>query len=290
MATLKEIKRRISSVESTRQITKAMKMVAASKLRKAQGRMQNTRPYAAKLNEIISLLLHKVEVLQQLLIAEREVRSVCVIVVTADRGLCGAFNSNIIKKAVALIADLDKEYRVKLITIGRKGYEYFKKRGYNVIDNQINIFNHLQYEHATTVVKNVVKYYEAEKFDRVLVVFNEFKSALQQNQRIEQFLPIPFTDEEVVKEKHSLVEPLFDPDEEFLFNLLIPKNLDTQMWRYLVESNAAEEAARMAAMESATDNATELINDLTIVYNRTRQAAITTEIAEIVGGAEALKG
>lgn len=290
MATLKEIKRRISSVESTRQITKAMKMVAASKLRKAQGRMQNTRPYAAKLKDMISLLLHKVEVLQQPLIAEREVKSICVIVVTADRGLCGAFNSNIIKKAVALIADLDKDYRVKLFTIGRKGYEYFKKRNYNIIDHQVNIFNHLQFEHATTVVKDVVKNYEAEKFDRVLVVFNEFKSALQQNQRIEQFLPIPITEEEVVKEKHSLVEPLFDPDEEFLFNLLIPKNLDIQMWRYFVESNAAEEAARMAAMESATDNATELINDLTIIYNRTRQAAITTEIAEIVGGAEALKG
>ena len=292
MATLKEIKRRILSVESTKQITKAMKMVAASKLRKAQTRMYNTRPYAQKLKELISFVLPKVEMLEQPLVTPREVERICVVVITADRGLCGAFNSNIIRKSLTYISELKEKYQVDIFPIGRKGYEFFSKRDYQIVDKKINFFNNLEYDHAVKISESLIELYTSNKYDQIFVVFNEFKSALQQNQLVEQYLPISVSDqfeETETESSASLIEPLFDPGKEELLNSLIPKNLIVQFWRYLVESNAAEEAARMAAMENATENAIEIINDLTILYNRSRQAAITTEIAEIVGGAEALK-
>ena len=292
MATLKEIKRRILSVESTKQITKAMKMVAASKLRKAQTRMYNTRPYAQKLKELISFVLPKVEMLEQPLVTPREVERICVVVITADRGLCGAFNSNIIRKSLTYISELKEKYQVDIFPIGRKGYEFFSKRDYQIVDKKINFFNNLEYDHAVKISESLIELYTSNKYDQIFVVFNEFKSALQQNQLVEQYLPISVSDqfeETETESSASLIEPLFDPGKEELLNSLIPKNLILQFWRYLVESNAAEEAARMAAMENATENAIEIINDLTILYNRSRQAAITTEIAEIVGGAEALK-
>ena len=293
MATLKEIKRRISSVESTKQITKAMKMVAASKLRKAKTRMLNTRPYAQKLREMIERLLPKVEVLEQPLVTPREVQDVCIVVITSDRGLCGAFNSNIIRKSLMLISELKENFQVDLFPLGRKGFEFFSKRDYKIVDKEINFFNNLEYEHAGRISEKLVNLYTGNKYDQIFVVFNEFKSALQQNQLIEQYLPIPQSEPEEENDESNvstvLIEPLYDPSKEELLNSLIPKNLVVQMWRYLVESNAAEEAARMAAMENATESAIEIINDLTVLYNRSRQSAITTEIAEIVGGAEALK-
>jgi len=285
MATLREIRRRITSIRSTQQITKAMKMVAAAKLRKAQEKILATRPYANKINETISHVMAKIENSQEPLLQVHPVEKILIVVVTADRGLCGAFNSNIIRYADNLIKSYsDKE--VSVYPVGRKGHEYFSKRDFNIYKHKINFFNHLVFEDASEIVEGLVALYENREFDKIEIVYNQFKSVIQQNITLEQFLP--FIPDEELMQQPSSIDFIYEPSREGILDTLIPKQLNIQTWKILLESNAAEQGARMTAMENATDNAEELIGFLTLTYNRARQAAITKEISEIVGGAEAL--
>lgn len=285
MATLREIRRRINSIKSTQQITRAMKMVAAAKLRKAQENILAARPYARKIDEMIRHLIAQQEIKEIPLLAVRPPQRVTLVVVTGDRGLCGSFNSNIIKKVLQQInSHRDKE--VSLICIGKKGYDFFRKRNYQIDNKYIQIFNQLDYLHAQQITDYIVQQYIVQKADLVEIVYNEFKNAVQQFAVVEKYLPL--TAEEFEGELKN-VSYLYEPDQLSLLNALLPKHLNLQTWRILLESNAAEQGARMTAMENATDNAGELIDELTLHYNKTRQAAITKEISEIVGGAEALK-
>jgi F-type H+-transporting ATPase subunit gamma len=286
MATLREIKRRIAGVRSTQQITKAMKMVAAAKLRKAQESILSTRPYAAKLAQTIGHLMAMVEESHVPLLQTREIKKVLLVVVTADRGLCGAFNSNLLRYAVSRINDYQSQ-EIMLFPVGRKGYDFFIKRSFNIYDHKIQFFNSLNFADASDVVNKLVSAYCLNLFDKIEIIYNEFKSAVQQDITVEQMLPF-IPDKEMTAE-HTGVDFLYEPDQAQILNYIIPKHLSIQMWKILLESNAAEQGARMTAMENATDNADDLIAFLTLTYNRARQAAITKEISEIVGGAEALK-
>jgi len=287
MATLREIRNRISSVKSTQQITKAMKMVAAAKLRKAQENIIAFRPYSYELRNLIGDLVARSEDVTHVpLLAHRPVQKVLTVVVTSDRGLCGAFNSNIIRQASKRIADYSTS-EVEMFMVGRKGLEYFEHRDFPIRDKMINFFNHLKFEDALHLSDTLVNLYLSGAFDRIEIIYNEFKSAIQQNVIVEQFLP--FVPDEEMLNRPDRIDFLYEPDQMAILNAVIPKHLHVQIWRILLESNAAEQGARMTAMESATDSAQEMIEQLTLHYNRQRQAAITKEIAEIVGGAEALK-
>ncbi len=286
MATLREIRRRISSIQSTQQITKAMKMVAAAKLRRAQENILATRPYSQKLAGLMAHIIARMESREDPLLKKREVKKVLVVVVTADRGLCGAFNSNLIRQAVANVQAY-QDAEVHLFPVGRKGFEFFSRRNYTLHANRINFFNHMEFEDAVAIVDELVTCYKSGQFDRIEVIYNEFKSAIQQNVVSEQILP--FETDEAMAQTHSSIDFIYEPGKEEILRTLIPRHLNIQMWKILLESNAAEQGARMTAMESATDNADDIIAYLTLHYNRARQATITKEISEIVGGAEALK-
>ncbi len=287
MATLREIRDRITSVTSTQQITKAMKMVAAAKLRRAQENILAFRPYSYELRNLIGHLVATASDLTGIpLLEKRPVEKVLLVVVTSDRGLCGAFNGNIIRRTVQRVAEY-KDREVSLFVIGRKSAEFFSKRDYTIQGEKINLFNHLKFEDAVDISSQLVSLYLNGAFDRIEFVYNEFKSAIQQNLQVEQFLP--FVSEEGSDDTRAQVDFIYEPGKIEILNTLIPKHLNVQVWRILLESNAAEQGARMTAMESATDNAQEMIDRLTVHYNRSRQAAITTEISEIVSGAEALK-
>ena len=286
MATLREIRRRIASVKSTQQITHDMKMVAAAKLRGAQERILSARPYARKIAEIIHHLIlalgNEVEIP---LLQSRFVERVTLVVVTADRGLCGAFNANIIKHTLHQI-EFHKDKEVSLVCVGKKGYEFFAKRDYRIIHYFDNVFNRLEFPIAQEITQFLVEHFLNHETDLVEVIYNEFKNAVPQNVIVEKYLPLT-TDVFEGEIKH--IDYIYEPDRLELLNALLPRHLNIQTWRVLLESNAAEQGARMTAMENATDNAEEMIHDLTLFYNRARQAAITKEISEIVGGAEALK-
>jgi F-type H+-transporting ATPase subunit gamma len=285
MATLREIRTRIASVKSTQQITKAMKMVAAARLRKAQEKIISTRPYAARLQEVMFHLISRSENGGHVFMTEKPVSKILLVLVTADRGLCGGFNANLIREAQRIInAGQDVEF--SLYIIGKKGYDFFIRRNYAIFDHKINFFNHLQFHDATEIVSNLVSVYQDGQFDKIEVLYNEFKSAVRQDITVEQVLPLVEQEEE---ESKSQMDYLYEPGREEILNSIVPKQLNIQMWKVLLESNASEQGARMTAMESATENAEELIATLTLHYNRARQAAITKEISEIVGGAEALK-
>ncbi len=287
MANLREIRKRISSVKSTQQITKAMKMVAAAKMRRAQENILAFRPYAYELRNLIADLSAKVEDFTQVpLMARRPVNKVLLVVVTADRGLCGAFNSNIVRRAAERIHEYP-DAEVELFMVGRKGVEFFHHRHVTINGQKVNFFNDLSFADALDLSETILKIYREQNYDRVEFVYNEFKSAIQQNVIVEQFLP--FVPDEALEKSPEQVDFIYEPDKAAILNAVIPKHLHVQVWRILLESNAAEQGARMTAMENATDNAEEMIHDLTIYYNRTRQASITTEISEIVSGAEALK-
>lgn len=273
-----------------------MKMVAAAKLRRAQEAILSTRPYARKLGELLRHLVTKVDPKLNPLLVSREVRRVAIVVVTADRGLCGAFNANIIKAAIQHIRQnysemLDQPHGVRLITVGKKGFDYLNKRDYELYSRHSGIFHALDFSHARSIVSEITEGYLAREFDKVEVIYNEFKSVIQQRIIVEQFLPIP--PEELKEQDHlkalSQVEYIYEPSSFEIVNALVPKHLNTQMWRILLESNAAEQGARMTAMDNATTNASDLIRDLTLSYNKARQASITKELLEIVSGAEALK-
>lgn len=285
MATLRGIKRRISSVKSTQQITRAMKMVSAAKLRKAQEQIIAARPYAYKIDEMIKHLVAKIEVITDPLLEVRPTQRVLIVAVTADRGLCGAFNSNIIKRVQhQLEAHKDKE--ISLVCVGRKGFDFFRKQSIAIEQKYIQFFNNLEYVHAQEITEFLVSYYQEKRTDLIEVVYNEFKNAVQQNIIVENFMPLKTEQFQDIK---TSVDYLYEPDKLSLLNALLPKHLNMQTWRILLESNASEQGARMTAMENATDNAGEMIRDLTLHYNKARQAAITKEISEIVGGSEALK-
>lgn len=289
MANLKEVKGRIKSVMSTQQITKAMKMVAAAKLRRAQDRMTQMRPFAQKLYSIMNNLSASVgDDIENPYSEERELNQVLLIVITSDRGLCGAFNSNIFKATRSHIAEKYAMYEqggLTILPIGKRSYEFFRKRGYQVIDEYYEIFHDLNFENAMEVAEYAMNGFVDGTYDQVEIIYNEFKNVATQIIRKEQFLPIVRNEDEMEVEDTDYI---YEPDKEFVFNEIIPKALRIQLYKALLESNAAEQGARMTAMDQATDNADELLKDLRLTYNRTRQAAITKEILEIVGGAEAL--
>jgi F-type H+-transporting ATPase subunit gamma len=290
MATLRDIKLRIKGVKSTQQITKAMKMVAAAKLRRATESILNARPYAKKISVLLSHLVNEDDKQSNPLFADREVKNVAVIVVTADRGLCGAFNTNILKEATRYVDEEIKEKGLEhqLYCLGKKGSDYFSRRNYNVATAYPGIFSQINYSVAQKLVDEIIPKYLDGSIDKVIIIFNEFKSIIQQKIVVEQFLPITSGDE-IKNDKHESANYIYEPDQKAIFNYLIPKHLKGQMWRVLLESNASEFAARMTAMDNATTNAKELIRSLSLTYNSKRQAAITTEILEIVSGANALK-
>lgn len=285
MAALRDIKRRIVSVKKTQQITKALKMVAAVKLRRAQQRIIQARPYAHRLNEIMGHISSKVDHSLHPLLAVRDPKRVCYVVVTADQGLCGSFNMNIIRNAEAEFARLNNQ-ELNLVLIGRKGRDYFKRRNYPAIGEYTSFFRNLQFQQAIEIADLLRELYIQEKLDRIFLIYNEFKSAAQQRVIVEQLLPIiPI----VPEDKKYIADFIFEPNALSILDLLCPKNLNIQIWRVLLESYASEMGARMTAMEYATENAEELITELTMRFNRIRQESITKELLEIVGGSEALK-
>lgn len=287
MATLREIRKRITSVRSTQHITKAMKMVAAAKMRRAQDNILAIRPYAYRLRNLIAdLTADSIDISGIPLMESRPLSNVLLVVVTADRGLCGAFNSNIIRQSLSRITHYQGT-NYSLLTVGRKGYDFFRKRDYPIEDFKINFFNDLSYLDAQDISRDLIGLYTAKKFDHIEIIYNEFKSAIQQLVITEQFLP--FIAEGGNDQRKWRADFIYEPDKIGILNEVVPKNLSIQIWRILQESFSAEQAARMTAMENATSNAQEIVEDLTIFYNRSRQATITKEISEIVGGAEALK-
>ncbi len=290
MATLRDIKRRIKGVQNTQQITKAMKMVAAAKLRRAQENVLNARPYARKISVMLSHLVTEDDIVNNPYIKEKEVHNIAVVVVTADRGLCGAFNANIIKETSRYINEELKNEPVKasIFCVGKKGFDFFNKRDYNLAGKIIGFFNTLKYESALSISEELIQMYLNGIFDKIVIIYNEFKSIIQQKIVTEQFLPVPIS-ENSPEESKTKPYYIYEPDQEYIFNYLLPKHLKAQIWRILLESNAAELGARMTAMDNATTNARDLIRTLQIKYNKERQAAITKEILEIVSGANALK-
>ena len=290
MANLKEIKQRISSITSTQQITKAMKMVAAAKLRKAQDRMMSMRPYAASLNRILVNVSQKTERENNPFAVERGAKKVLLIPITSDRGLCGPFNSNIIKSSVQFIQELSDDIKIDdikidIMPLGTKGNDFFKKRDEKIIAKHVNIFQNLSFDESSKAMNWAMDAFKEGIYDKVVVVYNEFKNVAVQIVRQKTLLPIELSNQE---DTSKLQEYLFEPSEEEVLDDLIPKALKIKLFSALLESNASEHSARMTAMSKATDNANDLLKELKLTYNRTRQAQITKEILEIVGGAEAL--
>ena len=279
-----EIRNRITSVSSTMQITSAMKMVSAAKLKKAQDAITAMRPYAEKLTELLQNLSATLEgEVGGAFTAQREVKKVLIVAVTSNRGLCGAFNTNVIKQ-VKVVADAYAGKQVDIFAIGKKGNDVLRKT-YNVIDVQNTIFDQLTFENASDIAQQLMDKFVAGDYDKIEIVYNEFKNAATQIVRTQQFLPLaPIVGIEVVASDY-----IFEPSKEEIVLTLIPKSLKTQLYKSIRDSFAAEHGARMTAMHKATDNATELRDQLKLTYNKARQAAITNEILEIVGGAEALK-
>jgi len=290
VATLRDIKRRIVGVKNTQKITKAMKMVATAKLRRAQQRIVNARPYAGKISEMLSHLVTEEDIASNSFLKQREVSSICVIIVTSDRGLCGAFNTNIIKEAVRYLNEEQKtgEVKLKLFTVGKKATDYFSRRDYDVISKNTGLFSSLEINSALEIYDEVLSRFQKEEFDKVVVIYNQFVSMVQQKIIVEQILPIPIKANSETGKSYA-ENYIFEPDQKTIFNFLLPKQLKAQFWKILLESNAAELGARMTAMDNATTNAQDLIRSLNITYNKERQASITKEILEIVSGANALK-
>jgi F-type H+-transporting ATPase subunit gamma len=287
MATLRDIKTRIKGVQNTQQITKAMKMVAAAKLRRAQESVVNARPYAKRISEMLSHLINEDIVQNNPLLVQRPLRNTAVVIVSADRGLCGAFNTNIIRESARYIGEIRNttDVSANLFCVGKKSFDFFRRRDYDVKGSETGLFSHLSYDHALKISDYLINLYLDGTFDRIVIIYNEFKSIIQQKIVIEQFLPVPFIEH---KKDEKLANYIFEPDQQTIFNYLLPKHLKAQIWRILLESHAAELGARMTAMDNATTNATELIRSLKLTYNKERQAAITKEILEIVSGANAL--
>ena len=289
---LKEVRNRIKSVQSTQQITKAMKMVSAAKLRRAQDAITQMRPYAHKLQDMLSNIVSNSDGSVNLALAtERPVEKVLIIIVTSDRGLCGGYNSNLIKLTRQLIFEKYQAQHsrghVAVLPIGKKGYEHFTKNGFKVIDKYWDIFTGLSFDKVQTAAKYAMEAFANKEIDKVELVFSEFKNAATQAFIAEQFLPVGKVPK---KAGEANADFIFEPSKEVLIAELMPKILNTQLFKAVLDGNASEHGARMTAMDKASDNANELLKSLKISYNRARQAAITTELTEIVSGAAALNG
>ncbi|MEO6681183.1 MAG: ATP synthase F1 subunit gamma [Ginsengibacter sp.] len=289
---LKEVRNRIKSVQSTQQITKAMKMVSAAKLRRAQDAIVQMRPYAQKLQEMLGNIIGSAEGdINMALAKERPVEKVLIIVITSDRGLCGGYNSNLIKLAKQVInskyASQDKKGNVQILPLGKKGYEHFSKNKFKVDDRFWNIFSHLTFEDVVETSKYAMNSFASGEVDAVEIIYSEFRNAATQEFISEQFLPVKKSES---KKGETKVDFIFEPDKNVLVEELMPKILNTQLYKALLDANASEHGARMTAMDQATENAEELLRGLKISYNRARQASITTELTEIVSGAAALQG
>ncbi len=309
MPSLQSLRRKIASVKNTQKITKAMKMVAAAKLKRAQGRILSSRPYAHTLRDVVRHLAARTSRTAHPLLRAREGGATELLVVTSDRGLCGAFNANIVRRAAEFLADHHaRGERVAVSVAGRKGVDFFHRRDWPVHREWPGIFDRLSFEHALDMGEDIIRRYHDGAFDRLFVVYNEFKSVMRQHVTVEQLLPIDVARDDDDAggdgaadngngdavpspsfERAAAGAYLFEPEEQALLAALLPKHFQVQAFRVLLESAAAEQAARMTAMDGATRNAGELIQKVTLFYNKTRQAAITKELMDIVGGAEALQ-
>jgi F-type H+-transporting ATPase subunit gamma len=295
MANLKEVRNRIKSVSSTQQITKAMKMVSAAKLKRATNAIVQLRPYANKLKELLANLSASLEDGSSPFLEEREPKRVLVVVVSSNRGLAGAFNTNAIKIANNLIAEKYGEQLragdVSIVAIGKKSQEYYQRRKYNVIGNNNDLYLDLNFENASKITESIMEGFLKGDYDRVELVYNQFKNAAMQILVAEQLIPVPKPEKKEESKKDigkTQVDYILEPSQEAIVEQLIPKNIKTQLYKAVLDSNASEHGARMTAMDKATDNAGELLKALKLSYNQARQAAITTELTEIVSGAAAL--
>lgn len=291
MPSLKEVRNRITSVSSTQQITSAMKMVSAAKLRRAQDAVTRMRPYAQKLREVLENVSAGLSSAEGVYSSERELKNVLLVVITSNRGLAGAFNANIIKIANQLIKNEYKNTNVQVLCIGKKGNDFFKKANVSFFSNDTSgkyntLFDKLTFDAVAPVAEQIMSAFANGTFDRVVVMYNQFKNAAVQITTTEQYLPVSQVQSSA---KSKSVDYIFEPAKEEIIQQLIPLSLKTQLYKALLDSNAAEHGARMTAMHKATDNAKDLLKSLKLSYNKARQASITNEILEIVGGAEALK-
>jgi len=288
MASLKSIKKRIVSVKNTRQITKAMKMVSAAKLRRAQENVVAARPYAQKMGEVLQSLAGNLEGDLHPLLEKREAKKLLLIVVTSDRGLCGGFNSNLCKAGERYLKEQQGAFeQISVLTVGRKGYEFLKNR-HTIYKNFSNIISKPNYQAAALLAQDVVEGYLAGEYDQVVMLYNAFRTVMSQDITFQQLLPIVPDDQATVEE--AGVEYIYEPSVGDLLAEILPKNIEVQIFKAMLESVAGEHGARMTAMDSASKNASEMIGKLTLQYNRARQAAITTELMEIISGAESIKG
>ncbi len=285
---LKEVRNRIKSTQSTQQITKAMKMVSAAKLRRAQDAITQMRPYARKLQDMLSNIIGSLEGDMNLALAEtRPANNVLLIVITSDRGLCGGYNANVVKLAKATIEEKYPTQKITIWNIGKKGFESLSKSGFNTNADFKDIFLHLTFGNVQAAAKAAMDAFANKEFDAIDIIYSEFKNAATQEFKAEQFLPIPKIVSASNKKKTDFI---FEPQKEILVAELMPKILNTQLFKAVLDANASEHGARMTAMDKASENANELLKSLKISYNRARQAAITTELTEIVSGAAALNG
>ncbi len=283
MANTRDLKNRIESIKNTKQITNAMKMVAASKLRKSQDKIINARPYANYIDVMLrTLKMRNKSNLHQILNDKIENKKEILVIVTADRGLCGGFNALIIKEALHYLKDKSD---VDLICIGKKGYDFFKKTEYKIIEKYLGLFNEMDFTSSKSIAWNMLDRFMNKEYGKINILFNEFKSVIQNDIVIKQILPIIPNESDVV----NSTDFIYEPDENTIVEELGRKYVDVELWRMLLESSAAEQGSRMTAMDNATENASDLIDHLTLQYNRVRQASITTEIIEIASGAEAIK-
>ncbi len=292
MANLKEVRNRITSVSSTQQITSAMKMVSAAKLRRAQDAITQMRPYAKKLKEILENLSASLDSSDGIYSKQREVKNVLLVVITSNRGLCGGFNANVIKTASRLAREEYNGCKVSVVSIGKKAADFFKKTEFGILGTDMprglnELFDNLTFANTAPVAEKIMKSFAAGEFDKVELIYNQFKNAAVQITTVEQFLPVQAPP---ASKTGKSIDYIFEPSKEFIVADLIPRSLKTQLFKALLDSHASEHGARMTSMHKATDNAGSLIKELKLMYNKARQAAITNEILEIVGGAEALNG
>jgi len=298
MANLKEIRTRIESVSSTKQITSAMKMVSAAKLRRAQDAIVRLRPYADKLQMILGSVSDSLKDDEDFIYAKqsKEINKVLLVVITSNRGLCGAFNANVLKKSISVAHDTYRSQLMKnnvdFFVMGKKADEFLRKRKYNVVKTRNDIFDHLTFNNASQIATGIMEQFAAGDYDRIHIIYNQFKNAAVQILTEDQFLPVKITEKRddegnILK---SFTDYIFEPSKKEMVKELIPKSLKLQLYKALLDSFASEQGARMTAMHKATDNATEMIKQYKLDYNKARQASITNEILEIVGGANALKG
>jgi len=287
MATLRDIRRRITSIQNTQQITSAMKMVAAAKLRRAQESIIEARPYATKLRDVLGSLSLRTDPRAHPLLARREVYRVGVMPISSDRGLCGGFNQNVFRTTERFIRENQDIYEsITLSIVGRKALEYFSRRNYEIRKHYVNILGTLTYETASAIAAEVIEAYTTEVFDEIYLVYNEFRSAISQRPVLAKLLPI---DPIRVEPGYVVTSYIYEPSEAEILETLLPRYVEFQIYRAFLESQSSEHGARMTAMDSATSNAQEMLEKLTLHYNRARQAAITKELMDIIGGAEALK-